>query len=120
VDVRSRSTTPWCISGRGSRARVGSSLHAMVALTIVRSEAEAEMLCGMLRANGITCGHRQTNVGAGAADGFPGVGPLEVFVAEGDTRRARELLGATGLTEAAAATRRRGRPGTPRRTRGSR
>jgi hypothetical protein len=42
----------------------------MVALTMVRTEAEAEVLCGMLRANGIVCGYQQTNVGAGAADGF--------------------------------------------------
>jgi hypothetical protein len=64
----------------------------MVALTMVRSEAEAEVLCGMLRANGIACGYQQTNVGAGAADGFSRGGALEIFVAEGDAQRARELL----------------------------
>jgi len=65
---------------------------ATVALTMVRSEAEAEVLCGMLRANGIACGYQQTNVGAGAADGFSRGGALEVFVAEVDARRAQELL----------------------------
>ena len=64
----------------------------MVALTMVRSEAEAEVLCGMLRTNGIACGYQQTNVGAGAADGFTRGGALEVFVAEGNASRARELL----------------------------
>lgn len=64
----------------------------MVALTMVRSEAEAEVLCGMLRANGIACGYQQTNVGAGAADGFTRGGVLEVFVAEGDAPQARKLL----------------------------
>ena len=64
----------------------------MVALTMVRSEAEAEVLCGMLRANGIACGYQQTNVGAGAADGFGRGGALEIFVAEGDAQQARELL----------------------------
>jgi Putative prokaryotic signal transducing protein len=65
----------------------------MVALTMVRSEAEAEVLCGMLRSNGIKCGYQQTNVGAGAADGFTRGGVLEVFVAEEDASRAQELLG---------------------------
>ena len=64
----------------------------MVALTMVRSEAEAEVLCGMLRANGIACGYQQTNVGAGAADGFTRGGALEIFVAAGDLSRARQLL----------------------------
>jgi putative signal transducing protein len=64
----------------------------MVALTMVRSEAEAEVLCGMLRVNGIACGYQQTNVGAGAADGFSRGGALEIFVAEGDAQRAQELL----------------------------
>jgi hypothetical protein len=64
----------------------------MVALTMVRSEAEAEVLCGMLRANGIACGYQQTNVGAGAADGFTRGGALEIYVAGGDVRRAQELL----------------------------
>ena len=64
----------------------------MVALTMVRSEAEAEVLCGMLRSNGIKCGYQQTNVGAGAADGFTRGGLLEVFVGEDDASEARKLL----------------------------
>jgi hypothetical protein len=68
----------------------------MVALTVVPNEAEAEVVCGMLRANGIACGYQQTNVGAGAADGFPLGGPVEIFVAGGDARKARKLLGSTG------------------------
>lgn len=64
----------------------------MVALTMVRSEAEAEVLCGMLRANGIACGYQQTNIGAGAADGFTRGGALQIFVAEEDAERAQELL----------------------------
>jgi hypothetical protein len=64
----------------------------MVALTMVRSEAEAELVCGMLRADGIACGYQQTNVGAGAADGFTRGGALEVFVAAEDLNRARKLL----------------------------
>jgi len=64
----------------------------MVALTVVPNESQAEVVCGMLRANGIACGYEQTNFGAGAADGFPRGGPVEIFVAEGDVRKSRKLL----------------------------
>lgn len=68
----------------------------MVALTVARNESEAEVVCGMLRANGIACGYEQTNFGAGAADGFPRGGPVEIFVAEEDAPSARQLLRAAG------------------------
>ncbi len=64
----------------------------MVGLTVVQNEAAAEVVCGMLRSNGIACGYEQTNFGAGAADGFPRGGPVEIFVGEGDARKARQLL----------------------------
>ena len=62
------------------------------ALTMVRSEAEAEVICGMLRENGVRCGYQQTNIGAGAADGFTRGGALEIFVSAADAKRARKLL----------------------------
>jgi Putative prokaryotic signal transducing protein len=64
----------------------------MVTLTVVPNEAEAEVVCGMLRANGIACGYEQTNFGAGAADGFPRGGAVEIFVADEDAQPARQLL----------------------------
>ena len=64
----------------------------MVALTVVPNESQAEVVCGMLRATGIACGYEQTNFGAGAADGLPRGGPVEIFVAEGDERKAQQLL----------------------------
>lgn len=66
----------------------------MISLTVVQNEAEANVICGMLRANGIACGYEQTNFGAGAADGFPRGGPVEIFVGEADAQKARELLSA--------------------------
>ena len=66
----------------------------MVSLTVTPYESEAEVICGMLRANGIACGYDQTNFGAGAADGFPHGGPVEIFVSEGDAQKARQLLDA--------------------------
>ena len=64
----------------------------MVGLTVVQNEAAAEVVCGMLRSHGIACGYEQTNFGAGATDGFPRGGPVEIFVGEGDAQRARQLL----------------------------
>jgi hypothetical protein len=64
-------------------------------LAVVASGIEAEMLCGLLRAEGIICFSRATNQGAGAADGVPrGFGATEIVVRASDLERARELLNA--------------------------
>jgi hypothetical protein len=64
-----------------------------VTLTVVANEPEAEMLCGMLRANGIACAYRTTNLSAGMADASTAIGgPREVVVAEEQLDEARKLL----------------------------
>jgi Putative prokaryotic signal transducing protein len=63
----------------------------VVRLTIVGSEPEADLLCDLLRSEGIECMHRVTDVGAGALDGVAAIGSREVLVHEGDLERAREL-----------------------------
>jgi hypothetical protein len=64
-----------------------------VALTVVANEPEAEMLCGMLRANGIACAYRTTNLAAGMADASAAMGgPREVIVEEEQLEEARQLL----------------------------
>jgi Putative prokaryotic signal transducing protein len=63
-------------------------------VTVVHDETEAEMVCALLRTAGVRAFHRQTNAGAGAADGMPQVGAQEVVVAAGDLDRAREVLAA--------------------------
>lgn len=65
----------------------------LVTLIVVYDEAEAEMLCGMLRANGIGCSYRKSDIAAGAwTGGFARGGPVEVLVDEHDAIAARELL----------------------------
>jgi hypothetical protein len=64
-------------------------------LTVVPTEAEAELLCALLRTEGIDCDHRPTNMGVGAMDGLPGGGPREIVVAEQDHARAHEILAAS-------------------------
>jgi hypothetical protein len=66
-----------------------------VYLTLVPSEVEAELLCALLRTDGIECEQRPTNFSVGMMDGMPGGGPREVFVGEQDLARAREILAAS-------------------------
>ena len=71
-----------------------------VLLTIVPNEIAADLVCTFLRAEGIRCGHRITNVGAGSWDGVPNVGGArEVLVDPDDLERAREALASADLGE---------------------
>jgi hypothetical protein len=67
----------------------------VVYLTLVPNEYEAELLCALLRTEGITCAHRPTNFGVGSMDGMPGGGPREIVVQEDDLARAHEILEAS-------------------------
>ena len=67
----------------------------LVHLAVVPTAAEAEIITGLLRTEGIEYEDRATNVGAGFMDGMPGGGPPEIVVAEESLERARELLGTT-------------------------
>jgi hypothetical protein len=61
-----------------------------VRLTVVPSLAEADVICGLLRVNGIPCNHRE-------ADNIEMLGGLwhEVLVPEDRLAEARELLEST-------------------------
>ncbi len=52
----------------------------IVRLTIVRNEPEADLLCDLLRSEGIRCMHRVTDLGAGSLDGVAPIGAREVLV----------------------------------------
>jgi hypothetical protein len=66
---------------------------AGVHLTVVANEIEAEVVCGLLRANGIECAYRTTNLAAGLADGSSSqAGPREILVDEQSFDAAQELL----------------------------
>ena len=68
---------------------------AEATLTVVGDELEAEMLCGMLRANGVECFYRRTDPASAIsvyAVGTSIAGPTEVVVNEEDLDRARRLL----------------------------
>ncbi len=71
-----------------------------VRVTIVPNEITADLVCSFLRAEGIRCAHRVTDMGAGAWDGVPNVGgPREVLVGADDLEAAREVLTSADLGE---------------------
>jgi hypothetical protein len=68
---------------------------ALVVLTVVGDEVEAEMIRGFLRANGIECSLRTTDLSWGSfagGGGFGPGGPIELVVADEDVVAARRLL----------------------------
>jgi hypothetical protein len=66
---------------------------AVATLTVVHDESEAEMVSGLLRANGIECSYRKTDIAAGAwTGGFARGGPVEVLVNDDDLVAARALI----------------------------
>jgi hypothetical protein len=66
---------------------------SVVRLTVVYDEIEAEMLCQVLRDQGIECGHRRTDVSAGAWPVLPTVGgQREVLIDEADVGAAQAVL----------------------------
>jgi hypothetical protein len=67
----------------------------LVYLTLVPTEAEADILCALLRTEGIECEDRPTNMSVGTMDGMPGGGPREIVVAKESLTRAQELLEAS-------------------------
>ena len=67
-------------------------MDEFVVADVVGTEAEAEVLAGLLRSAGIRSTTRHTNVGAGASDGLTTVGPYEVVVPPEDLEAAREVI----------------------------
>jgi hypothetical protein len=64
-----------------------------VRVTVAPDEAEAEVLCGLLRANGIKCAHRPTDEEDSAFEGFGGEGGRrEILVDPADLEAAQALL----------------------------
>jgi Putative prokaryotic signal transducing protein len=63
-----------------------------VVLTVVESEPEAEMLCGLLRSNGIQCAYRDTEAIDSPLEDFTPAGRREILVRPHDLESARSLL----------------------------
>jgi hypothetical protein len=77
----------------GPRDPSNSRRVGPVKLTVVGNEMEAEMVCGLLRTNGIKCWHQKTDMAAAVGQGRVSmIGPTTIFIRESDYEAARELL----------------------------
>jgi hypothetical protein len=63
-----------------------------VVLTVVSDEPEAEILCGLLQANGIECAYRDTEAIDSPLEDFIAAGAREILVRPADLEAARALL----------------------------
>jgi putative signal transducing protein len=64
----------------------------VVRLTTVPGEPEAEVLCGLLRSEGIECAHRATPEDDSPFENIGSDGIREILVRAKDLDRARELI----------------------------
>ena len=67
---------------------------SVVRLTLARTELEAEMICGRLRAHGIGAETRRTEMSAAIVGGSRGGGPTEIVADDRELEAARALLAA--------------------------
>jgi Putative prokaryotic signal transducing protein len=65
-----------------------------VVVTVVETETEAQIVCGLLRSNGIDCYYRDTQAIDSPLEDFTAAGAREIVVRAADGEAARELLAA--------------------------
>ena len=65
-----------------------------VVVTVVSGESEAEVVCGLLRSEGIECAYRDTEEIDSSLEDFIAAGSREILVHEKDLAAAKELLAA--------------------------
>jgi hypothetical protein len=63
-----------------------------VVVKTVKDVPEAQIVCGLLRANGLECGFRDTEAIDSALEDFTQSGAQEILVHAADLEVARELL----------------------------
>ena len=68
--------------------------EAAVVLTVVSGEPEAEVVCGLLRSEGIQCAYRDTETIETSLEDFMAAGAREILVRQSDLEAAKELLAA--------------------------
>jgi hypothetical protein len=67
-----------------------ADMEVGVRLAVVASQGEADVVCSLLRAHGIDCGERATDLSAEQGGGWGG--QREILVAKADLTLAQELL----------------------------
>jgi Putative prokaryotic signal transducing protein len=71
---------------------MASASEGEVVVMVVSSESEADVVCGLLRANGIECAYRDTEAIDSTIEDFIAAGPREIIVRDADLDAARDLL----------------------------
>ena len=61
---------------------------------VVASEPEAQVVCGLLRSQGIECAYRDTDAIDSTVEDFIAAGPQEIIVHASDLEAAKELIAA--------------------------
>ena len=74
-------------------ARYAAPMEETVVVKVVDDEPEAQIVCGLLRSNGIECGYRDTEQIESSLEDFTASGPREIFVHASDLEAAQGLLG---------------------------
>jgi hypothetical protein len=72
--------------------RLVTTEEDVAVVTVVASEPEAELVCGLLRDAGIECGYRDTAAIDSPLEDFTASGRREILVHPDDLERARALL----------------------------
>jgi len=67
-----------------------------VVVKVVSGEPEAQIVCGLLRANGIDCGYRDTDAIDSPLEDFQASGQREILVRPADVETAKALLEDSG------------------------
>ena len=70
-----------------------------VVVTVVSDEAEADIVCGLLRSAGIECAYRDTEAIDSSLEDFMAAGSREILVHASDLEAAKELLAAPAAEE---------------------
>ena len=65
-----------------------------VVVSVVETEPEAQIVCGLLRSNGIDCYYRDTQAIDSPLEDFTASGAREIVVRVADAEAAKELLAA--------------------------
>lgn len=66
-----------------------------VVVKVVSGQSEAEVVCGLLRSEGIECAYRDTEAIDSSLEDFMAAGAQEILVHESNLEAAKELLEAT-------------------------
>jgi hypothetical protein len=73
----------------------GVGADGAVVVKVVSGQSEAEVVCGLLRSEGIECAYRDTEAIDSSLEDFIAAGAQEILVHESNLEAAKQVLEAT-------------------------